>query len=309
MWNQAQAATTAAKTRHDQAVQQATERARELTAAGTPTTAAPIPFFDPGAGQRAAAQDMLARARSQLDSAGNTAADAIARARDTAPPKPGFWDQVGDFFSGLGHDLAQVGEGLLNAGASVGNAIIHHPGDVLTAAGGLALTTISAAGDGLGTVLDATVAGAIVGVPINAVSTAGVATGVGMMAMRAGDLAGHAAGDDHVTPMRDRPPAAGSGEPPANTPPHGEPGSLSDLNDQQLRNYNRYAQKLPAKAEPVQVEKLPDGGVRLSATVPANNIPGSYAEYIKVVDQNGNTVQYVKDTYGPDGTIIHSKIK
>ncbi|MGH3819110.1 MAG: hypothetical protein ACRDRE_15425, partial [Pseudonocardiaceae bacterium] len=74
-------------------------------------------------------------------------------------------------------------------------------------------------------------------------------------------------------------------------------------------NYERYVKKLPAKNEGVDVELLDNGGVRLSSKVPANNVPGSYAEYIKILDKEGETVQYVKDIYAPDGTIVHSKVK
>jgi hypothetical protein len=98
----------------------------------------------------------------------------------------------------------------------------------------------------------------------------------------------------------------GTGEVPA---PHGSPGTLENLNSQQAANYQRYANKLPAKNEGVDIELLNNGGVRLSSKVPANNVPGSYAEYIKILDKEGNTVQYVKNTYAPDGTIVHSKIK
>lgn len=38
-------------------------------------------------------------------------------------------------------------------------------------------------------------------------------------------------------------------------------------------------------------------------------VPGSYAEYTKVIDEAGNTVKYIKTTYGPDGKIIHIKDK
>lgn len=102
------------------------------------------------------------------------------------------------------------------------------------------------------------------------------------------------------------PGSAGGGEVPT---PHGRPGTVNDLNPQQRANYERYARKLPAKAETIQVEILEDGGVRLSARVPANNIPGSHADYIKIVDKNGNTVQYVKNTYDANGNLVHSKIK
>ena len=57
-------------------------------------------------------------------------------------------------------------------------------------------------GDGLGLVLDATGVGALGGGPLNAVSTVGVVTGVGITAAAVGDLAQHAATDDQVSPMR-----------------------------------------------------------------------------------------------------------
>ncbi|WP_154663703.1 hypothetical protein [Saccharomonospora iraqiensis] len=95
--------------------------------------------------------------------------------------------------------------------------------------------------------------------------------------------------------------------------PHSQPRrqfiSVDRLNPEQATNLKRYEGKLPSKHEPVEIEQLSDGAVRMSSKVPSNNIPGSYAEYIKVVDKEGNTVQYVKDTYGPDGVLIHRKTK
>jgi hypothetical protein len=91
---------------------------------------------------------------------------------------------------------------VVNGLASFGNAMVNHPGDVLAAAAGIGLTTVSAAGDGLGVALDATGVGAVAGVPLNAVSTAGVVAGAGITTAAVGDLMQHAASDDHVSPMR-----------------------------------------------------------------------------------------------------------
>ncbi len=50
-------------------------------------------------------------------------------------------------------------------------------------------------------------------------------------------------------------------------------------------------------------------GLIFRSDVPAKNIPGSFARYEKVVDRAGNTVSYTKTTYGPNGEIIHVKVK
>ncbi|GDY33442.1 hypothetical protein GTS_50750 [Gandjariella thermophila] len=213
LWNEGQAATNQAKAEHEQAVRQAQQEAAAKTASGTPTVAPNIPFTDPGEAKRQTARDTLDRARSQLNSAGNTAADAVAKARDKAPEKPGFWSHVGDFFSDLGHGIENVGADVLNGLASVGNAAANHPGDVLLAAGGAALTAVSAAGDGLGAVLDATGVGAVAGVPLNAVSTAGVAAGGSMVVAAMGDLGRHAASDDKVSPVKNGRGGGDSGTP------------------------------------------------------------------------------------------------
>jgi hypothetical protein len=170
-----------------------------------------LPFADPGASQRSAAQDLLNRARSQLTSAGNTAAEAVGRARDKAPEQPGFWSKVGNALSGFGHDVVDVGEHVVNGVASVGNAIIHHPGDLLSIAGGLGLTAISSVGEGAGTVLDATGVGAVAGAPLNAVSAAGIAGGIGVVGVGVGDLARHAAGDNRVSAMQGNSSSSGGG--------------------------------------------------------------------------------------------------
>jgi hypothetical protein len=193
-WNAGQAATTQAQTQY----------AKYQHAGGTE------PFQDPGAAARASAEKRLADARAQLHSAGDAAASKVGAARDKAPKKPGFWGKVGDFFSDVGADLENAGGHVVNGVASFGNAAVHHPGDVALAAAGAGLMLAGGLGDAGGLVLDATGVGAVVGVPVNVVSTAAVVAGGGMVAGAAGDLTMHAMSDDHTSPARtDR---TGSGE-------------------------------------------------------------------------------------------------
>ena len=72
--------------------------------------------------------------------------------------------------------------------ASVGNAAIHHPVDMAGLVGGAFLTTVSAAGEGGGLVLDGTVIGAAIGVPVNVVSAAGMTAGVGIVGASATNM-------------------------------------------------------------------------------------------------------------------------
>ena len=186
-WDAAGSATDLAGAQHRQAEQQAGR---------------PLPFDDPGAAGRLAARELLGRARQQLDAAGDDAADRVDRAADQAPAKPGFWSKAGDFFADAGAGLANAGGRVLNGLASLGNAMIHHPGDVATAAGGVALIVLGAAGDAGGGLLDLTGVGAFVGVPINVASTAAVVTGGGLVAAAGGDLMLNAANEDSASPAR-----------------------------------------------------------------------------------------------------------
>jgi hypothetical protein len=160
------------------------------------------PFQDPGEAGRASAQQTLSEARERLKADGDAATTTVGRARDKAPKKPGFWSKAGHCFSDVGADLENAGGHALNGLASFGNAMVHHPGDVALAAAGAGLMVVSGTADAGGAVLDATGVGAIVGVPINVVSTAGVVAGGGMLAAGVGDLTMNATGDDHVSPAR-----------------------------------------------------------------------------------------------------------
>jgi hypothetical protein len=186
-WNQGQTTTQQATTAHDQAAAQAAAQNQP-----------PPAFTDPGEASRQAARDTLSRARAQLTEVGDATAGAL---RDQTAPAP----QESSWLDDLGNFVADAGSHLVNGLASFGNAMINHPLDVLTAAAGAGLTVISAAGEGFGMVLDATGIGAAAGVPLNAISAAGMATGATMATGAVADMAMHASGDDHVSPMESKP--------------------------------------------------------------------------------------------------------
>ncbi len=208
-WAQAQAADAIGQWNRGQA---ATQQAQQVHEQNEKAAGQSLPFTDPGAAQRQAAQNTLDAARTQLDSAGNAAAAAIGTARDKAPAQPGFWSEVGDFFSGLGADAANIAGTAVNSFASFGNAVLQNPGDTLTMIAGAGLTMLGAGGEVGGVALDATGIGALIGVPVNVVSAGAIATGVAMAAAGGGDLARHAAGDDRTQVMRTDHTGASDGE-------------------------------------------------------------------------------------------------
>jgi hypothetical protein len=110
------------------------------------------------------------------------------------PRNPVVWIDLGD-------GLSDAGAHAINGVASLGNAMQHHPGEVLAAGGGIGLMAVSAAGELSGVALDATGACAVVGVPLNVVFAAGMAAGVGMAGVAMASIASHTAGDDHLSPM------------------------------------------------------------------------------------------------------------
>jgi hypothetical protein len=172
-------------------------------------------------GHKDAANSTLEDACGQLTAAANAASGAVGQARDQAPQLPGFWSKIGHFFDWLGHGAEQVGAATVDDLASVGNAMISNPLADLGMTGGALLAGVSAVGDGAGFVLDATGVGAVVGVPVNVITTAGVIAGTGLMMASGGDLASHAAGDDHVDPVN----VGGGGDAPPSADPQYTPGT------------------------------------------------------------------------------------
>ena len=174
-----------------------------------------INLWGSGTAHHQAAQETLDQAISQLDSAGDTAATLVGRARDLAPPKPGFWSRMasdfGTFLSGTAHVAEDVAEDTLSSAASLGNAMLNDPGATIETGAGLLLTALSGTGEAGGFLLDATGLGAIAGVPLNVVSAAGVAAGAGLTAQGLTTLMRDAAGPDRVN-MNSDSSGGGSGD-------------------------------------------------------------------------------------------------
>ena len=80
------------------------------------------------------------------------------------------------------------------------------------------------------------------------------------------------------------------------------------LSPTQLKNLKRYYKKLPGQPGPTTVRDLGNGACSFTTKVPGH-VPGSYAEYTKIVDETGETISYVKTVYAPDGRIVHIKDK
>lgn len=62
-------------------------------------------------------------------------------------------------------------------------------------------------------------------------------------------------------------------------------------------NYNRYS-----------VQKNTDGSYLIKMENPGR-VPGSKAIYYKIIDSEGKTVRVYKETYDPNGKLIHTKEK
>ncbi|HEY1701602.1 MAG TPA: hypothetical protein VGG75_17995 [Trebonia sp.] len=245
------------------------------------------------AGQKKAAQSILSSALGKVADAAGTAAGIIGQARDKAPQKPGFWSDVGGFLDGALHMGEDVGGDVLNGLASYGNAMIQNPGDTGTMLGGALLMGVSALGDGVGGVLDATGVGAIAGVPVNALSTAGVLTGATLMAASGGDLARHAATDDSVDPVQ----TGGGGDSGPTQDPRLTPGTPE---------YNDYINDLakdPAHGGEVSAKSLREAVV--GAQAEANgDIPGELTR--AQFDEDGNDVGEFTDSTGQNWDVKSS---
>ncbi len=89
-----------------------------------------------------------------------------------------------------------------NLFASMGNAMVNHPDEMLELLGGLATMAGGAAMEGGGVALDITGVGAIGGVPLNISGAAVMAAGATAAAAGASQLGVHAMTDDRVSPNR-----------------------------------------------------------------------------------------------------------
>jgi hypothetical protein len=257
---------------------------REASAQNQPAAT----FTDPGEQSRQAAREILSRARAQLGDVGDISAATLRDKTQHAPEESSWLDEIGDF-------LVDTGARAINTLASLGNAIVHHPGDLLGALGGLGVTLASGAGFIGGATFSATAAGAVVGVPAMAASAVGAAQGAAMMVAAMGDLASHATGDDHVeviktgkeaAPVPESPPAGvkeGWSSRPANNGKGTfwqKPGSAKNANSVRIMDKdanplypNGYVKFTNEHNQPIRLDARP--GSDAETHIP-RNLDGSY---------------------------------
>ncbi|WP_326611647.1 DUF6531 domain-containing protein [Streptomyces scopuliridis] len=118
-------------------------------------------FDDPGKKLMQDAQDILAEARKQRNSAAETARTAVRAARDMAPKKPSYAEQVGDGFQELQIMGDHVGGGIIKGTAGLLNFVrsvnpmdpynITHPAEYAMSLNSLAAGLVVAANDPVGT--------------------------------------------------------------------------------------------------------------------------------------------------------------
>jgi RHS repeat-associated protein len=129
-----------------------------------PSTLPPCPaptFPDPGKKLMQEAQDILAEARKQRNTAAETARTAVRAARDKAPEKPSYADQLGDGLQELQIMGDHVGGGIIKGTAGILNFVrginpldpynITHPAEYATSLDSLAAGLVVAANDPVGT--------------------------------------------------------------------------------------------------------------------------------------------------------------
>ncbi|MGV9944122.1 putative T7SS-secreted protein [Streptomyces sp. NPDC003401] len=118
-------------------------------------------FDDPGKKLMKEAQDLLAEARTQRNSAAETARTAVRAARDMAPEKPSYAEQLGDGLQELQIMGDHVGGGIIKGTAGLLNFVrgvnpldpynITHPAEYATSLNSLAAGLVVAANDPVGT--------------------------------------------------------------------------------------------------------------------------------------------------------------
>ncbi|MFD6323473.1 putative T7SS-secreted protein [Streptomyces sp. NPDC058442] len=129
-----------------------------------PSTLPPCPaptFDDPGKKLMSEAQEILAEARKQRNTAAETARSAVRAARDMAPEKPSYTQQVGDGLQELQIMGDHVGGGIIKGTAGLLNFVrginpldpynLTHPAEYATNLNNLASGLVLAANDPVGT--------------------------------------------------------------------------------------------------------------------------------------------------------------
>ncbi|WP_367324974.1 putative T7SS-secreted protein [Streptomyces sp. HUAS ZL42] len=118
-------------------------------------------FDDPGKKLMQDAQDILAEARKQRNTAAETARTAVGAARDMAPQKPSYAEQLGDGLQELQIMGDHVGGGIIKGTAGILNFVrsvnpmdpynLTHPAEYATSLNSLAAGLVVAANDPVGT--------------------------------------------------------------------------------------------------------------------------------------------------------------
>ncbi|MFE7108223.1 putative T7SS-secreted protein [Streptomyces sp. NPDC057575] len=118
-------------------------------------------FTDPGKKLMQDAQDLLAEAREQRNSAAQTARTAVCAARDMAPQKPSYSEQLGDGFEEFQVMSMHLDGGIIKATAGTLNFVrginpmdpynLTHPAEYVTSLNSLAAGLVVAANDPVGT--------------------------------------------------------------------------------------------------------------------------------------------------------------
>ncbi|MCX4587373.1 putative T7SS-secreted protein [Streptomyces sp. NBC_01481] len=129
-----------------------------------PSTLPPCPaptFADPGQKLMQEAQEILAEARKQRNTAAETARTAVRAARDKAPEKPSYAEQLRDGLQELQIMGDHVGGGIIKGTAGILNFVrginpldaynITHPAEYATSLNSLAAGLVVAANDPIGT--------------------------------------------------------------------------------------------------------------------------------------------------------------
>ena len=83
--------------------------------------------------------------------------------------------------------------------------------------------------------------------------------------------------------------------------------SLKNLPDDVAANVKRFFKKSGSEYTEYAVDILENGNYRVKMTKPGN--VSGYAEYYKVIDPKGNTIETFKDTFDNLGNLIHRKYK
>ncbi|MDR3492677.1 MAG: hypothetical protein P4M12_11670, partial [Gammaproteobacteria bacterium] len=80
--------------------------------------------------------------------------------------------------------------------------------------------------------------------------------------------------------------------------------AMKTMSPAQVKNLKRFLDKIPANSENIRVKDFLNGGKVFQADSPARNIPGSFAQYEKQIDNVGESVLHTKTTFDPKGNIV-----